>query len=220
MGVFTVMHSSARPSIPDGLPQLQAGSHLAPEDGACLMEYVSVLAGTTFSDHPGCTDPTLAALARLVNDSCSDAGRPLLAVLAPDLAATPRADARRTAAVVRAAVGAAFTAAGEPGGLRRHLRGAQRRYDKVTGTGRLAALARRTDLLHRHGSAVRHLEAAVAAVRDLPLGPQRDAALHSVLSAAVLAASGRRCRSLEATDMERSSPRPHERLLPPPGSVR
>lgn len=214
------MNSTDRSALPAGLPELRPGAHLLPEDGACLMEYVSVLAGTTFSDHPRCTDPTLAALARLVNDSCSDAGRPLLAVLAPDLAATPRADARRTAAVVRAAVGAAFTAAGEPGALRRHLRGAQRRYDKVTGTGRLAALARRTDLLHRHGSAVRHLEAAVAAVRDLPLGPQRDAALHAVLSAAVMAASGRRGRSLEAIDMERSSPRPHERLLPPPGAVR
>src|SRR3954451_7785442 len=114
------MKSTDRHDVPVGLPVLQAGAHLMAEDGACLMEYVSVLAGTTFSDHPRCTDPTLAALARLGNDSCSDAGRPLLGVLAAALAATPRGDARRTAAVVRAAVGAAFPAAGEPSALRRH----------------------------------------------------------------------------------------------------
>jgi len=47
------------------------------------MEYVSVLAGERFSDHPPCTHPTLARLARQVNDAATDTGRPRLARLAP-----------------------------------------------------------------------------------------------------------------------------------------
>jgi hypothetical protein len=50
------------------------------------MEYVSVLAGVPFTDHPKCTHPALAALARLVNDSIVDEEiRRGLARLAPDL---------------------------------------------------------------------------------------------------------------------------------------
>src|SRR3954468_22437073 len=184
MGVFTVMHSSARPSIPDGLPQLQAGSHLAPEDGACLMEYVSVLAGTSFSDHPRCTDPTLAALARLVNDACTAAGRRRLAAFAPALAATSSVGARRTAALVGVAVDAAYTAAGKPAALAPHLRRAQRRYRRVTGTGPLAAVARALDPVHRCGPARHRLEASVDALRGLPARP-RDAALREILAAAI-----------------------------------
>jgi hypothetical protein len=182
------MNRSYRSPKPDGVPELRVGAHLIPEDGACLMEYVSVLAGTAFGDHPGCTDPTLAELARLVNDASSDAGRPQLAGFAPALAATPFADARRTAAIVGAAVAAACTAAGEPPALRRHLRRARRRHARVTGAGPLAAPARGLDLLHRQGPARRRLEAAVAALRVLP-GPQRDAALHAVLDAAIAAAT-------------------------------
>jgi hypothetical protein len=39
------------------------------------MEYASYLAGMRWSDRPSCTDPTLAALARLVNDLSSDGSR-------------------------------------------------------------------------------------------------------------------------------------------------
>ena len=98
------MSRSVRPSECAGLPELRSGSHLSPEDGACLMEYVSVIAGTPFSDHPRCTDPTLAALARLVNDACSDSGRPLLTAFAPELAGTGPVDPRGTAAIVLATV--------------------------------------------------------------------------------------------------------------------
>jgi hypothetical protein len=71
--------------VPDGLPVLGAGAHLAPEDGVCLMEYVSVLAGQRFTDSPRCTGPTLAFLARLVNDTVDDGDRGLLAPLAAEL---------------------------------------------------------------------------------------------------------------------------------------
>src|SRR5699024_5476182 len=47
-----------------GLPVLSCGKHNDPRDGACLMEYVSVLAGEKFSDRPSCTDRLLSHLAR------------------------------------------------------------------------------------------------------------------------------------------------------------
>ena len=73
-------------AVPDQLPLLTRGWHRGPEDGACVMEYVSVLAGSRFTDHPRCTPPALAALARLVNDRIVDDGvRSQLALLAPDL---------------------------------------------------------------------------------------------------------------------------------------
>ena len=180
-------NSPLQPRPPDGLPELQAGAHLIPEDGACLMEYVSVLVGAPFNDHPRCTDPTLASLARLVNDSCTDAARPLLTAFAPVLAETPPGDARRTATIARAAVRTAHTAAGETA-LRRHLRHAECRYERVTRAGRMAAVSRRLDPLYRRGRGRLHLEASVAALRVLP-EPQRDAALIATLAAAIAAAS-------------------------------
>ncbi|NMO90877.1 hypothetical protein [Actinomycetospora sp. TBRC 11914] len=73
---------------PAGLPELARGRHRRPEDGSCLMEYVSVLAGCAFSDRPRCTHPGLAWLARRVNDTVGDAARPRLGLLAPELIGT------------------------------------------------------------------------------------------------------------------------------------
>ena len=158
-------------SVPAGLPQLRVGAHLAPEDGACLMEYVSVLSGARFSDHPPCTDPMVATVARMVNDASTDAGRPLLAGFAPDLAETGGApDARRSAAVVRAAVLAAQAAAGDRGGLRRAVRGARRRCDRVTGDSPSARLARSLDTVHRYGAGRRRLELVVSGGGSCPIG--------------------------------------------------
>ena len=49
------------------------------------MELASYLAGERCSDHPACTHPLLAAIARLVNDHTSDKGRPRLAELIPSV---------------------------------------------------------------------------------------------------------------------------------------
>ena len=183
------MKSPDRSVVPDGLPVLQSGGHLVPEDGACLMEYVSVLAGCTFSDHPPCTDPTVAAVARLVNDACTDAGRQELATFAPELAAhAVRAARRRRPPSSAPRCDAADRATGGTAVPRRHVRRAERRCERVAGTGPLAAVARRLDLLHRLGPGQRRLDVAVAALRRLP-GPERDAALHATLTAAIAAAS-------------------------------
>jgi hypothetical protein len=62
------------------------------------MELASFLAGERWSDHPDCTHPLLAALARHVNDCTSDAGRPRLAGLIPGVigltSTDPRLEAR------------------------------------------------------------------------------------------------------------------------------
>ena len=66
---------SARIVVPDLMPTLSAGRHRNPKRGACFMEFASYLAGERWSDHPRCTDPTLAALARAVNDTMRDEHR-------------------------------------------------------------------------------------------------------------------------------------------------
>jgi hypothetical protein len=47
------------------------------------MEFASFLAGERWSDHPACTDPVLASLARGVNDNLSDARRDEIATEIP-----------------------------------------------------------------------------------------------------------------------------------------
>ncbi|MGV8967720.1 MAG: hypothetical protein ACOH2F_15750 [Cellulomonas sp.] len=49
------------------------------------MEFASFLAGEKWSDHPACTHPLLATLARNVNDQMSDAGRQQLLRLVPSV---------------------------------------------------------------------------------------------------------------------------------------
>jgi len=68
-------------TIPNALPTLSAGAH-RPDDGkACVMEYVSLLAGEEWSDTPACTYRPLAKAAQVVNDSLSDPDRHLLVPL-------------------------------------------------------------------------------------------------------------------------------------------
>jgi hypothetical protein len=74
------MKSSA---VPDGVPVLSRGSHRSPRRGACFMEFASYLAGERWSDHPSCTHPLLAQLARRVNDLIGDAERQHLVPLIP-----------------------------------------------------------------------------------------------------------------------------------------
>ncbi len=54
---------------------LSRGKHRNPRRGACFMEFASWLAGERFSDHPVCTHPLLATVARGVNDNLTDTGR-------------------------------------------------------------------------------------------------------------------------------------------------
>lgn len=75
--------SGSHTDAPAMLPVLSRGKHRSARKGACFMEFASFLAGERWSDHPSCTHPLLAALARLVNDTISDERRPELAPLIP-----------------------------------------------------------------------------------------------------------------------------------------
>ncbi|NYD43193.1 hypothetical protein [Nocardioides panaciterrulae] len=75
----------ANTEIPDGLPILSRGKHRNPRRGACFMELASVLASERWSDHPACTHPVLAELARSVNDHTSDRHRGDLLPLVPSV---------------------------------------------------------------------------------------------------------------------------------------
>ncbi len=70
-------------AAPDGVPVLSRGRHRSARRGACFMEFASFLAGERWSDHPSCTHPLLAQLARQVNDLISDEGRKQLVPLIP-----------------------------------------------------------------------------------------------------------------------------------------
>jgi hypothetical protein len=76
------------------LPVLSAGRHRNAKRGACFMEYASYLAGERWSDHPACTHPSLASLARLVNDLISDDARAGLAPLIPSVVGLRENDPR------------------------------------------------------------------------------------------------------------------------------
>ncbi|MFL6136418.1 MAG: hypothetical protein ACJ74O_01265 [Frankiaceae bacterium] len=80
--------------LPDSLPVLDRGSHVHPDDGACFMEFASVLAGERFSDRPRCTHPVLAAVARAVNDAVGSRTRQRLVPMIPDVVGVPRDDPR------------------------------------------------------------------------------------------------------------------------------
>jgi hypothetical protein len=62
--------------------KLSRGKHASPEDGACVMELASMLAGEPFSDHPASVCPVIAALLRVYNDALDDDHRQVLYVYA------------------------------------------------------------------------------------------------------------------------------------------
>ena len=72
-------------TLPDGIPVLSRGHHRSPRRGACFMELASLLAGERWSDHPACTHPVLAELARQVNDRTHDDGRQALLPMVPSV---------------------------------------------------------------------------------------------------------------------------------------
>jgi hypothetical protein len=62
--------------------RLDAGRHDSPEEGACVMELASMLAGEAFTDRPHSVSPTIAAFLRVYNDLLDDERRQDLYALA------------------------------------------------------------------------------------------------------------------------------------------
>ncbi|MEW1953092.1 hypothetical protein [Terrabacter sp. NPDC080008] len=99
------------PFIPDGVPVLSRGRHRSPRKGACFMEMASFLAGERWSDHPACTDPVLAELARWVNDVLDDAHRQQLVIMVPEVVGLKPEDPPATTALLLTAARAALPVA-------------------------------------------------------------------------------------------------------------
>src|SRR5215213_11767548 len=97
LGCPMVRKNHQQPAL---LPTLSGGKHRSPRKGACFMEFASLLAGEPWSDHPACTHPLLAAVARHVNDHTSDAGRARLAELIPSVIGLTGEDLHIDAAIV------------------------------------------------------------------------------------------------------------------------
>jgi len=55
--------------------KLSPGRHRTPDDGACVMELASLLAGEPFSDRPASVCPVIAAFLRSYNDHADDTAR-------------------------------------------------------------------------------------------------------------------------------------------------
>jgi hypothetical protein len=55
--------------------KLSKGKHASPDDGACVMELASMLAGEPFTDHPASVCPVIASFLRSYNDSIDEVRR-------------------------------------------------------------------------------------------------------------------------------------------------
>ena len=74
-------------TVPNGMPTLTGGAHSPTSGEACIMEYISVLAGEQWSDQPTVVNPLIALVAREVNDYSGRHRQDLLALI-PRLMAT------------------------------------------------------------------------------------------------------------------------------------
>ena len=161
------MNANSHPPRPPA--ELTVGTHLLPEDGACLMERVSALAEEPWTDHPVTTHPLLAHLGRLVNDAMSPIGRQALIALGPRLRGLDSKEPSISAAVAELSTGCALR-------LRPSLRlawmhrAARHRLDvEAAGPGQArSAVSRLRRTVYDHGPAHRAVETAVIALARTP----------------------------------------------------
>ncbi len=172
-------------TVPEHLPVLSRGAHNDPADGACLMEYVSLLAGERFSDRPTCTHPLLAQIARLVNDTSPDSVRHELAPLAPGLIGTGDADARIAPALVMSCGQVGLETEPASFRLRRYTRRARRRLERMERRGP-GLWARLTDPVYQYGAAAPAVGLTLAALAHLPEG-RREVQLRQLLNETITA---------------------------------
>lgn len=174
-----------RLDLPVPPPQLTPGTHLSPEDGACLMEWVSVLAGETWTDHPRTTHHLLGHLGRMVNDAMSPHGRQALIGLGPRLKGLDSADPSTSAELAELCT--RYVLEIRPGlrlawmyaTARRHQASRSTHAESTAPESVLSRLRRR---VYEHGPAHRAVETAVIV---LSRTPDADFHLRRLLEAAV-----------------------------------
>jgi hypothetical protein len=177
------MNPNSNPPFPPA--EFTGGTHLSPEEGACLMEWVSVLAGEPWSDAPATTHPLLAHLGRLVNDAMTPIGRQALIPLAPRLKGLNSIDPAISAELAELTTGAALRV--RPGLRLSWMHAAARRHLRLV-TGRAAtgrregAVTRLRRRIYHHGPAHRAVETAAMV---LARTPEADIHLLSLLEEAV-----------------------------------
>ena len=172
---------STIPSLPE---HLSPGLHLSPEDGACLMETVSLVCGEHWTDAPQCVHPLVAHLARIVNDSVSDDARDRLLILVPLLTKPARQDDASYAEVAYACTSWALHTGSSP--LLTHLHRVN--AAQLAGRATSARTWRMPALLYRRGPAFRSVDAAARICRRISPS-QRDDALIQLLLRAMAVAS-------------------------------
>lgn len=180
--------------------KLTVGAHLDPQDGACLMETVSILAGQPWSDAPPTTHPLLAHLGRLVNDAVSTAERPRLLPFAPRLvhlnSTDPGTDARL------AELTTAYALSVHPTFPTAWMHAVARRQLRLTTTPLPVGRLRRTltqlrRRAYRRGPAYRAIEAAITSLCRIP---DADRHLVGLLERAISHLEAARASSATATD--------------------
>ena len=70
--------------------KISKGRHASPDDGACVMELASMLAGEPFSDHPKSACPVISSFLRTYNDSVDDDRRQALYAIAAQVVGSRR----------------------------------------------------------------------------------------------------------------------------------
>lgn len=165
-------------SLQGDWPTLRVGAHLSSDDGACLMELVSLAAGEPWTDHPACTHPLLAHVARRVNDATSDHRRSELADFIPALT---RANSDSVSVFARIAASCTQIAlAEEPSILLNILHSVAVRRSTP---------GARPPSLYIHGTAFRSVDLAVLVLEGRPRNVA-DEALRRMLSVALEAVPG------------------------------
>jgi hypothetical protein len=96
--------------------KLSKGKHTCPEDGACVMELASMLAGEPFTDRPASVCPVIGSFQRSYNDSIDDRRRQTLYEYASKVVGS------RSSAAVQQARAAQMTAWAEHMQRRRRVR--------------------------------------------------------------------------------------------------
>ncbi len=85
------MNGQHQGSAPTAMPQvtrIAKGAHASPDDGACVLELASMLAGEKFSDHPRSVCPVLGTYMRALNDRLGEEDRQPLYHWAAELVGT------------------------------------------------------------------------------------------------------------------------------------
>jgi hypothetical protein len=190
-------------TAPTLMPEPARGRHLEPAEGACLMEAAAWLAGEAWSDHPHCVHPTVAALARLVNDICSPAGREQLQRLLPELIGAHGVDAQIAPTVVLLTLDFTRTRC-RLGALNRLARRrAHRRLTALAGGGVRGRWVRLSDPLYRGTRAERAMARALDRLLTATADPPPDHDLHALLH---------RCIHVSRTLIDSQRENPAERL--------